>query len=122
MSFTRDDERDYDRRQERHEAIEEERDRRKFNPFDPRVEIEHLTAERDGHAAERTRLAMLRVADQSEIAKLRGLLRALVEEIVDDGDSFRAPLCRSSCPECDEHSDQHAALCPYHAAKAALEE
>lgn len=39
-----------------------------------------LKAERDEHAAERTRLAMLRGVDRAEIARLRELLRALVED------------------------------------------
>lgn len=56
----------------------------------------------------------------AEIARLRGLLLALVAEI--DEPSFRAPLYRPDCPQCEENPVPPEIVCPYHAAKAALEE
>lgn len=102
---------------ERHDDLDEHGDWVKAD--EALARIAELERERDEHEAERTRLVMLRAVDEKRIAELKGLLRDLVEEI-DDRESFRAPLHRSNCPECEEYPDELVIVCPYHAAKAAL--
>lgn len=59
------------------------------------------------------------VKRDAEITKLRGLLRALVDEIESDSASVFY-VGRSDCPQCEGYSDEVGIVCPYHAAKAAL--
>lgn len=167
MSFTRDDERDYDRKQE---AIAEARERR--SPADAMASVlmktwakdEAEIAKRDDEIAKlkarvgsledeiikawqlcmrclretprdigylkaslhlanaiteiSARAAVDRFDLETEIAKLRELLRALVEEI-DDALLAAFFVGRSDCPQCMEDPAAPVIVCPYHAAKGA---
>lgn len=64
----------------------------------------------------------------AEIERFRGLLRALVDDIAEiqscglNSHAFGFAMHRENCPQCEEHPDELVIVCPYHAAKAALEE